>query len=106
MLWPDEVAADKAACQRSQVTGELCITVPKVKQGAAGGVLVGSGCNGLSDSNTTTRAASRSVATAKSSARTTTAQGSQDLIASGAAESITRVKGSWKLADEVSPRAD
>jgi len=32
VLWPDEVRADAAACQRSQATGELVVTAPKVKE--------------------------------------------------------------------------
>lgn len=35
LLWPEEVKADEASCQRSKATGELVITAPKVKRSLA-----------------------------------------------------------------------
>jgi hypothetical protein len=35
LLWPEEVESSKARCQRSQTTGELVITVPKVRRNTA-----------------------------------------------------------------------
>lgn len=32
IFWPDEVRSDRGNCKRSQLTGELVVTVPKVKQ--------------------------------------------------------------------------
>jgi protein TilB len=37
ILWPEEVRSSEGTCQRSATTGELCVTVPRVRQRGAGG---------------------------------------------------------------------
>lgn len=38
ILWPEEVRSSEGTCQRSSTTGELCVTVPRVRRRGRGGV--------------------------------------------------------------------